>query len=126
RQELLQLHNRGIIKYQPQKDTPQLLFLRNRIKTEDLSIDMTAFHHRKKKFIARINTMIDYIGEAIDCRSRFIASYFGDHNVKNCGVCDNCLNQKTIHITREEFDMINHKIVDSVKRESIDARQLLQ
>jgi superfamily II DNA helicase RecQ len=125
RKELLQLHGYGIIKYQPQKDTPQLLFVRNRIKTEDLSIDTTAFNNRKKKFIGRIKTMNEYIKEETDCRGRFIASYFGDHNVKNCGVCDNCLNQKAIHISKEEFEMINHRIVDSVKNVSIHTKELL-
>jgi ATP-dependent DNA helicase RecQ len=125
KKELLQLHSYGIIKYQPQKDTPQLLFLRNRIKAEDLSLDITALNHRKKKFIARIKTMIEYVKEDVDCRSGFIASYFGDHNVKNCGVCDNCLNQKALHLSKEEFEMINHRIVDSVKHESVYARDLL-
>ncbi len=125
RNELLQLHSCGIIKYQPQKDTPQLLFVRDRIKTDDLSIDTTAFNNRKKKFIGRIKTMNEYIKEESDCRGRFIASYFGDHNVKNCGVCDNCLNQKAIHISKEEFEMINHRIVDSVKNVSIHTKELL-
>src|SRR6266496_1019760 len=125
RNELLQLHGCGIIKYQPQKDTPQLLFVRDRIKTDDLSIDTTAFNNRKKKFIGRIKTMNEYIKEESDCRGRFIASYFGDHNVKNCGVCDNCLNQKAIHISKEEFEMINHRIVDSVKNVSIHTKELL-
>jgi ATP-dependent DNA helicase RecQ len=125
KKELLQLHNYGIIKYQPQKDVPQLLFLRNRIKTEDLFIDMAAFNHRKKKFIGRIKTMIEYINEKVDCRSRIIASYFGDHNIKNCSVCDNCLNQKAIHLSKEEFEIINHRIVDSVKNVSIHTKELL-
>jgi ATP-dependent DNA helicase RecQ len=123
---LTQLHQLGIIQYRPQKDGPQLLLLRNRVRTEDMLIDLSGLNHRKEKFIGRIKAMIEYVNEKVDCRSRTIASYFGDHSVRNCGVCDNCLSQKTIHITREEFDMINHKIVDSVKRESMDARQLLQ
>lgn len=123
---LTQLHHLGIIQYRRQKDGPQLSLLRNRVRAEDMLIDLSSLNHRKEQFIGRIKAMIEYVHEKVDCRSRVIASYFGDHNVRNCGVCDNCLNQKTIHITREEFDMINHKIVDSVKRESIDARQLLQ
>jgi ATP-dependent DNA helicase RecQ len=125
RKELLQLHAFGIIKYQPQKDTPQLLFLRNRVKTEDLSIDMTAFNHRRKKFIARVKTIIEYINEKINCRSRFIASYFGDDNVKDCGICDDCINQKAIHLSKDEFEMINHRIVESIKNVTIHTKDLL-
>jgi len=125
RKELLQLHSCGIIKYQPQKDTPQLLFLRNRMAAKDLYIDMAAFNQRKKKFVARIQTMIEYVKEGVNCRSRFIACYFGDHSVKNCGICDNCLNQGAIQLSKEEFEMINHRIVDSVKSVSIHTKDLL-
>jgi ATP-dependent DNA helicase RecQ len=124
--KLLQLHSYGIIKYQPQKEGPQLLFLRDRIRTEDLSLDLKTLNHRKKKFITRINDMIGYVNERVDCRSRIIASYFGDDNIKNCGTCDNCLNQKAVHVSREEFEIINDKIVRSVKQQGIHARDLLQ
>jgi ATP-dependent DNA helicase RecQ len=69
--------------------------------------------------------MIEYVKEKVDCRSRFIASYFGDQNIKDCGVCDNCLNQKSIHLSKEEFEMINHKIIDSVKTVSMHTKDLL-
>lgn len=126
KKELLQLHHKGIIEYVPQKDAPQLYFLRNRIKAEDLSIDMQALHERKKKFSARINSMIHYIHQTVLCRSKVIASYFGDDTIKDCGICDNCLTQKSILITRQEFDFINKRIVDSIKSQSIHAKELLQ
>lgn len=126
KKELGQLHGYRIIEYQPQKDTPQLLFLRNRVKAEDISIDIKAFNNRKEKFIIRINRMIRYIHETVECRSRIIASYFGDHNIQDCGICDNCLRQKSIHLSKEEFDTINNRIVDSVKDQSIHTKELLQ
>jgi ATP-dependent DNA helicase RecQ len=126
RKQLQQLHSYRIINYQPQRDGSLLLFLRNRVRIEDLSVDLTALNHRKKKFITRLKTIIEYLNETIDCRSRFIASYFGDHDVRHCGICDNCLNQQALQITKEEFEIINHKIVDSVKQEAMHARALLQ
>jgi len=125
-QQLLQLHSFGIVRYVAQKNGPQLLFFRNRARTEDICFDLTAVNQRKKRFTARVETMIDYINERVDCRSRIIASYFGDHNVQNCGVCDNCLNQKALEISKEEFEFINERIVNSVSRQSIHTRQLLQ
>lgn len=124
--QLVQLHSRGIIEYNPQKDTPQLLFLHDRIKAEDISINAEAFNQRKKKFIERVNQIINYIHEGVECRSKIIASYFGDHKIKSCGICDNCLRQKSIQLTKEEFDTINHKIVSSVKEQSMHPRELLQ
>ncbi len=126
KKELMQLHGHHIIEYTPQKDTPQLFFLRNRIKTDDLSIDMQAFRNRKEQFVGRIDNMINYIHETLECRSKIIASYFGDHQLKNCGVCDNCLKQKATDLSREEFDTINSRIVNSVRDQSIHTKELLQ
>jgi ATP-dependent DNA helicase RecQ len=126
KKELGQLHGNRIIEYTPQKDSPQLLFLRNRVKTEDLSIDVKALNNRKEKFISRINNMIRYIHETVTCRSKIIAFYFGDQKVKDCGICDNCLRQKSIQLTREEFESINHRIVNSVKEQPIHTKELLQ
>ena len=40
--------------------------------------------------------MIDYTKNRNSCRSKMIATYFNDYNVKRCGVCDNCLREKKI------------------------------
>lgn len=125
KKDLILLHNHRIIEYNPQKDSPQLLFIRNRIKAGDLSIDMKNFNGRKEKFETRIHSMVGYIHETGECRSRVIAGYFGDHKTKSCGVCDNCLRQKSIRLTKEEFDNINDRIVNSVKENSMHTRDLL-
>ena len=126
KKELMQLHSYRIIEYVLQKDKPQLFFLRNRIKTEDLLLDLKALNMRKEKFTERIKKMIGYIGETLECRSKFIAGYFGDNEIKNCGICDNCLRQKSVHLTKEEFENINTRIVNSLKDQSIHAKELLQ
>ena len=124
--QLTSLHNHRIIEYTPQKDTPQLFFIRSRIKADDVSLNMKTFNDRKENYIIRVNTMINYIHEKAECRSKIIASYFGDHKVSNCGICDNCLQQKSIRLSKEEFDHINGRIVNSVRENSIQTKDLLQ
>ena len=70
--------------------------------------------------------MINYLHERAECRSKIIASYFGDDKVASCGICDNCLQQKSIRLSKEEFDDINNRIVNSVKEHSIQTKDLLQ
>ncbi|MBI5856433.1 MAG: RecQ family ATP-dependent DNA helicase [Sphingobacteriales bacterium] len=122
---LIQLHQHGIIEYRPQKDTPQLLLLRNRIKAEDLTIDMVAQQKRKKQFEQRMKQMSGYIKEDAACRSRIIGCYFGDENIKACGICDNCLKQKSTRLTKEEFETLYHRIINMVKYETLHTRDLL-
>jgi ATP-dependent DNA helicase RecQ len=124
--QLLWLQHHGIIEYNPQKDTPQLFFIRSRIKAQDVSLDMKTFNTRKENYITRVNAMVNYIHETAECRSKIIASYFGDHQLSSCGVCDNCLKQKSIQLSKEEFDHINDRIVNSVKENSILTKDLLQ
>ena len=123
--QLSLLHEAGIIDYRPQKDEPQILLLRNRIKSSDLFIDMKLYNERKEKFKIRVLQINSYIKEYAECRSRIIGIYFGDANIKNCGICDNCLRQKNTIISKVEFENINHLIVNAIQSEHLDAKNLL-
>lgn len=123
--QLQRLHENGIIEYTPQKDSPQIYFLRNRIRTEELTIDMTGYQARKRQYLLRLQRMADYVQEETECRSREIGEYFGDTNMNACGVCDNCLRQKTITVTKEEFDDIHHRIMAILNQETLFAKELL-
>ncbi len=125
RTTLTSMQQMGVIEYLPQKDTPQLLFLRNRIKVEDIFIDMVASNKRKVIFEKRVKQMIGFIREPVQCRSRIIATYFGDNNVPECGICDNCLLKKASKMSREEFETLHQRIVELVKNESLTTKDLL-
>jgi ATP-dependent DNA helicase RecQ len=87
---LVQLQAFGIFDYTPQKDTPQLYFLRDRPDSEDLYIDPVAYRERKERYATRVRAMIRYLDLSGKCRSRYLANYFGDKEAADCGICDNC------------------------------------
>jgi ATP-dependent DNA helicase RecQ len=122
---LKRLHGLGIIRYVPQKDSPQLYFMQNRIKAEDLRIDQINYNKRKEQYKRRIATLIDYVKIDARCRSKFIANYFGDAEAKPCGICDNCLRQKNTILTKEEFENIHLRIIQTVQSGAINAKELL-
>ena len=125
KKKLLELNSYGIIEYQPQKDKPQLLLLKPRIKAEDVSINMSVYNQRKEKFHARTKEIIKFVKEEIQCRSKLIGSYFGDDKVRSCGICDNCLRQKSVSLSKEEFEAINHRILNTIKYEALHTKDLL-
>lgn len=125
KKDLYQLHKYGIIQYEPQKDSPQLYFPRNRVKVEDLSINMDLYHKRKEKFIARVKNMVQYVQELVTCRSRMIGNYFGDNKLHNCKVCDNCLRQKKIHIDKKEFEKISDRIQTVLAPQPLPSKELM-
>ena len=121
---LTEANNAGIIEYNPRKDSPQLMLLRDRIKTEELRINALTYKQRKEKFQERTKQMIRYIGEELKCRSQIIGSYFGDHAVKQCGLCDNCLRQKNTSLPKEEFDKIVAAIMNQLTIRPLPVKEL--
>jgi len=125
KQQLTELDAAGIIKYIPCKDSPQLFFPSDRIKTEELTINMISFNQRKEKFQRRVKYMIAFTKEKVNCRSRIIGSYFGDEKIRACGVCDNCLRQKAVTLTTEEFERIHSNILSIAQKKELKIKELL-
>jgi ATP-dependent DNA helicase RecQ len=93
--DLARLQAFGIVEYTPAKESPQIYFLRDRPAAEELYINPVSYRERKERYATRIRAMVRYMGLAEECRSRFLANYFGDKEVEDCGICDNCLRKKS-------------------------------
>jgi len=124
--DLKKLQGYNIIEYEPMKDTPQLFMLMNRVMAEDLRIKRVDFEKRKKQYIERIGSQLKYVYERNECRSQYLASYFGDKTTRPCGICDNCLELKKKNITTVEFDQIHQHIMTAVDSQPMAAKELLQ
>jgi ATP-dependent DNA helicase RecQ len=123
--DLIEIKKMGIIDYTPQKESPQIKFRRNRVNTSDLVINQKNVLKRKHAFEKRLQAIIEYIKDQHTCRSKMIATYFNDLNSKRCGICDNCLNEKNLSITKEEFEKIKEGIKNSISEKPASSKQLL-
>ena len=124
--DLKQLHALHIIEYLPQKETPQIHFMMNRAPAQHLHINQDNYFNRKKQYQIRVDTMIDYLHLNTNCRSAFIANYFGDEVIKDCGVCDNCLNKKSTPPNTNDFTSIEQSIYAAIPSAGIDVKELIQ
>jgi ATP-dependent DNA helicase RecQ len=70
--------------------------------------------------------MVNYIQLTDACRSQHISAYFGDALVKPCGVCDNCLAKKSNELSKEEFILIQDKIMAAITHDGIKTQDLFQ
>jgi len=111
KKQLNELHAFRIIFYQQQKEDPQLFFPSNRVAAEHLYINPEQYKKRKEKHLRRVAAFIEYVKDQDNCRSRAIASYFGDEDVKACGVCDNCIEKAKKEMEPGEFKIISEKLV---------------
>jgi ATP-dependent DNA helicase RecQ len=125
KKELMILKQHGLVDYSAQKDTPQLTLLLNRMYADSFVINLDNYLQRKKNFETRIKSMKEYITNLTSCRSQTIARYFNDPGVKACGICDNCINQKALVISKEEFEQITQHITNSVHQKNMDINELL-
>ena len=114
--QLQHLHQLAVIDYHPQKEKPQIYFYTNRVRTEDLHINLQNIELRKQAYTARIRKMLEYIMQTSLCRSTFIGAYFGDEKVRACEICDNCLKQKSSSINETEFVDIHMRLLKLLQR----------
>ena len=125
-QSLVELKGLGIIDYIPQKEKPQIYFIQNRVKADDLYINEQNVLKRKKAFEKRLDAMVNFTTNEVQCRSKMIGTYFNDDKISACGICDNCLRNKKIIITSEEFNAISGQIKKEIYQNPISSSDLFQ
>ncbi|MBO4611672.1 MAG: RecQ family ATP-dependent DNA helicase [Bacteroidaceae bacterium] len=91
---LKQMAHDGIVSYIPRKRTNYITFLSRRIDKDEIVLPAYVYADRRKQYENRILSMIQYVTDRDLCHSRFLLSYFGEKNTKNCGRCDICLDKK--------------------------------
>jgi ATP-dependent DNA helicase RecQ len=126
KKQLQQLNDNGIIGYSVQKDKPQITLLKNRMYADSYSVNMVSYTERKRNFELRVAAIINYIHSTINCRSKIIAAYFNAPTANDCGKCDNCINQKAIVISKEQFEEISSAIIMLVKDIAMPLKDIQQ
>ncbi len=96
KEKLKQLSKLRIIKYIPKVRTPLIIMNTERLVEANLYISQKRYEERKGMFQKRIESIISYVKETDECRSRMLIDYFGQPADNNCGICDVCLKNKNL------------------------------
>ncbi|MGN6532809.1 MAG: RecQ family ATP-dependent DNA helicase [Ginsengibacter sp.] len=130
REQVLQMLNElkgyNIIDYIPQKEKPQIYFLQNRVRAEDLFINEKNILKRKEAYQKRLRAMIHFTTNERRCRSEMIGFYFNDHNLHSCGVCDNCLKNNNLILSNDEFNAISNQIKKLSSGHALSSAELFE
>lgn len=116
-QYLTKLDELGIFSYLPRKDKPQVIFLQNRLRKDELRLDVKAINARKEEYETRLKAVRNYITENDTCRTKMLVQYFGEEDSKDCGICDVCLAKKKSGLTDEQFTKAVGEIEAMLKAE---------
>ncbi|MCI5081009.1 MAG: RecQ family ATP-dependent DNA helicase [Saprospiraceae bacterium] len=121
---LAKLSQDKVIRYEPQKDSPQLFYAKERIRAEDLTIDQSRYHFLKNRYYERIKKAILYAEDPV-CRSQQLLQYFGEEEVPKCGICDVCLGRTKAEITEQDFKAYQEKIRRLLKKERLSLDNIM-
>ncbi len=103
-QYLKRLSSMGIIRYIPQKKTPVIIFTEERLDVKSLHISKEHYLDRKREYIGRLETLMEYASRRNRCRNLFLLAYFGEKGGNKCGQCDVCMQDQELDVNKYEYD----------------------
>jgi ATP-dependent DNA helicase RecQ len=107
---LVRLSKMKIAEYIPQKRAPMLILLEERLDNNNIRISTEHYLRAKDRYTERMNSMLKYSENGIECRSVQLLAYFGERDAPRCTQCDVCRHRNELGITKYEFDAIVEKI----------------
>ena len=111
KEKLIQLSRLHIIKYIPRVSTPLIINHTERLVESNLFISKKRYEERKGMFQKRIESIISYVKENGECRSRLLIDYFGQEVKGDCGICDVCLKRKKLQSGEEGRKEAHKRII---------------
>lgn len=123
---LKKLHQYHIIKYDPVSEKPQIFLLKNRMYADDFKMDNKKIEQRREHFEERVQAITKFVNNKKLCRSKIIASYFGDNNIPDCKICDNCIDNKTAKLPAEMFQELSNKILALLQNSHLPINTLIK
>lgn len=125
RQVLQKAEQENYLIYEPRKDKPQLIFTRERVAAENLTIDLAKFNFRKQRAAERVEQAIRY-AETRRCRSQQLLAYFAEKDSKPCGICDVCTGRNKSEVSENIFEAYERKIRHVLTHEPLPFEEILQ
>jgi len=114
---LVALSRQHVIRFIPRTFVPHITFVSRRIEPEEITLQPSIYQERRAQMEKRIETMISYINSPY-CRSTLLLNYFGEHNAKECGICDNCRGgtMPELSITDADISRLSKVIIELLKQ----------
>ena len=121
---LLAAQKEALLVYEPLNEKPQLIFLRERVAAENLTIDLPKFKFRKERAEERVAQVIRYGAERL-CRSQMLLTYFNEPDSKPCGICDVCTGRNTSNLKNSDFEIYERKIRELLRKEALPVEEIM-
>ena len=118
------LDTQKIIHYLPKKETPFIVFLKERLPLKRLLISAENYTERKQVYVGQVEAMLNYASSNATCRSQLLLRYFDEKNATRCGECDVCLSLNDLGISNVEFERIKTDIKTQLLKQAMLQHEL--
>ncbi|MFD2245611.1 RecQ family ATP-dependent DNA helicase [Pontibacter ruber] len=126
RRKLQYLHKLKVLIYEPQHDSPQLVFTKPRQDALSLPLNQKRLNQLRKRAVEQVKEMAHYVETSDRCRTQLLLEYFGEISDKSCRICDYCLAQRKKERAEQEGKELRNKVITLVKEKSYLPKELVQ
>jgi ATP-dependent DNA helicase RecQ len=109
-EKLGMLHQKKLLSYIPIRTKPQIVYSTERLSVKNIQLSKENYHDLKIAAEKRLQSLIDFITNPMECRSVQLLNYFGETKSKRCGICDVCLKKNETDLNEMEFNKIKQLI----------------
>ncbi|MCA0332445.1 MAG: RecQ family ATP-dependent DNA helicase [Bacteroidetes bacterium] len=121
---LIYLDKAGVVSFEKQRDKPGISFGDFRYPSSSLVFDFQLQERLKERYISRIHAMISIVESPV-CRNIPLLHYFGEELLKECGMCDICLENKKSKQEHIDTNQAIQYILDLVESSNSSVSELL-
>jgi len=123
-EKLEQLQKMDLIAYKTQSSQPKINFLKGRFDAKQIRLSKENYLDRKKKDTVDVKSVISYMTQNGNCRSKQLMRYFGDDSGINCRICDQCISRKKRTIDVNKFKHIKNEIINALGDNKLSLKRL--
>ncbi|RDV15893.1 RecQ family ATP-dependent DNA helicase [Pontibacter diazotrophicus] len=126
RRKLEYLHKLQVIAYEPQHDSPQLVFTKPREDANGLPLDTKQLAALRERALLQAKEMGRYVTTSNRCRTQLLLEYFGEVTDDRCRICDYCLAERKKEREGAEQETLRVKVLTLVKAQACLPKELVQ
>ncbi len=123
--KLLYFSRQNILSYIPIKTKPQLVFAYERLSLKHIQLSDENYKSQKKSAEKRLASLLDFVTDSLECRSKTLLEYFGEKKVRRCGICDVCKFRNKADLNELEFSLIEKLIIERLSNKSMQLYELV-
>ena len=117
---LVQLEKDEVISLHLTKTDAQVTFIEPREDDKTINRVLSVLEQQNKLKQSQVNSVINYISNNTTCKSLQLLSYFGEKNIKPCGICSVCMQQNN----KTKSKTIKEDIIKELEQGHLSSRAL--